>query len=254
MATDILIVSYYRDAKRLEYCLRSVDKYARQFRQTVVVYPRRDEVILHPICSAHPNVRQAMFDEEGDGHLWQNVIKTEADLFSDADFILHLDSDSVFTERITPLDVSTDGKADVFYGRYGDFKSVPPHVPWKQVTENAIGREVEVETMRRFPIMYPRWLYGATRKVVENANEKPFREFVFTAPRLGPAWHAYCEFNTLGAVAYYWFREQFKWRYFGHAEDDRPWKVRQFGSKDPLTEKERQELERITDGYQLHAA
>lgn len=254
MATDILIVSYHRDAKWLEYCLRSVEKHARQFRQTVVVYPTRDQFVLAPVCSAHPNVRQSTFEEDGDGHLWQNVIKTEADLFTDADFILHLDSDSVFTERFTPLDASTDGKPDIFYGRYGDHKSVPPHVPWKLVTQNAVGREVEVETMRRFPLMYPRWLYSATRQVVEQANEKPFREFVFSAPRLGGAWHAYCEFNTLGAVAYYWFHDRFKWRYFGHAEDDRPWKIRQFGSKSGLTEAERQELEKITNGYRVQAA
>ena len=33
--TDVFIVSYAKDAPWLEYCLRSIDKYARGFRKTI---------------------------------------------------------------------------------------------------------------------------------------------------------------------------------------------------------------------------
>lgn len=245
MATDIFIVTYRRDAARLEFCLRSIRKHCRSFRRTVVVGPIVDEEVFVPMCNRYPATVYVPQPEYGDGHLWQNIIKTEADLYTDSDFVMHIDSDLTFTRGCTPLDVSTGGKPDLFYGRYGDAKSCAPWVPWKQVTENALGRTVEVETMRRFPILYPRGLYSATRSRIEAANEKRFRDFVRDAPKLGHAYHGYSEFNALGCTAYYNFPDQFKLRLFGDPEQDRPWLVRQFGGGQPISADERRTMEEI---------
>jgi hypothetical protein len=250
MATDLFCVTYRKDARWLEYMLRSIRKYARGFRQTVVVYPRADADSIGPIVARHPQVLGVQFDQGPDGHLDQNAIKTSADQYSDADFFLHIDSDCVFTESATPLDYATDGRPDIwweFYSELGPDK-VPGGVPWQGITENALGFSVEIETMRRFPFLYPRWLYAETRQRIETRHGRSLLEYVRTAPKLGKAFHGYSEFNALGCMAFYQFPDQFS---FHHVSDTavKPAKMRQYWSHSGLTPAEEAELQRITSGY-----
>lgn len=255
--TDLFCVTYAPDAVWLEYMLRSIDKYARQFRRTVVMYPTTDEAVLGPICAAHPSVTGIAFEQGADGHLDQNALKTSPDLHSDADFFLHIDSDCVFTAEATPLDYATDGKPDIwweFYTELGPDK-VPGGVPWREITQHALGIPVQVETMRRFPFLYPRWLYKATRERIERAHEMPFREYVRTAPRLGGAFHSYSEFNALGCMAFYEFGDQFFSLKHVSTSPTKPSKMNQYWShwirKDPVKFENEivPELERITSNH-----
>jgi hypothetical protein len=257
MATDIFCVTYAPDARWLEYMLRSVDKYARGFRRTVVVYPRSDQIQLDPVCAAHPNVVQVMFDQGADGHMDQNALKTSPDLYSDAEFFLHMDSDCVFTAPASPHDYATDGKPDIWYDYYENLTEdkVPGGVPWQGITARALNTPVTVETMRRFPFLYPRWLYIETRKRIEKIHGIPFLEYVRTAPCIAGAFHGYAEFNALGCMAFYEFPEQFKLRHISTAVE-KPSKVNQYWShwlrSDP-TKFENEilpELELITEGFQ----
>lgn len=256
MATDIFCVTYAPDARWLEYMLRSVEKYARGFRQTIVVYPRTDQVILDPVCSARANVRQVMFDQGDDGHMDQNALKTSPDLYSDADFFFHMDSDCVFTETATPHDYATDGRPDIWYDYYENLgpDKVPGGVPWQGITERALNIPVTVETMRRFPFLYPRWLYKATRDRVEKIHGMPFLQYVRTAPCIKGAFHGYAEFNALGCMAFYEHPEKFTLRHVS-TEAGRPSRVKQFWShwlrRDPAKFENEivPELEQITEGY-----
>ena len=45
---------------------------------------------LHTVLTPMP--------EEGDGLLWQQVVKLNAHELTDADYILHVDSDTIFTQ------------------------------------------------------------------------------------------------------------------------------------------------------------
>lgn len=231
MATDIFIVSHARDARWLEYCLRSVDKYARKFRQTVVVYPTTDQVILDPICRAHPRVVQKMFNQGADGHMDQNALKTSPDLYSDADFFLHIDSDCLFTGEASPLNYATDGKPDLWYDFYDNLgpDKVPGGVPWQGITARALGIPVTVETMRRFPILYPRWIYKATRDLIEKRHSCTFLDYVRSAPCIRGAFHGYSEFNAIGCLAFYEYPTHFALKQVGVAED-KPSHLKQFWS------------------------
>ncbi len=265
MATDIFIVSCRKDARWLEYALRSVDKYARKFRQTVVVYPEGDQVIMDPICSRHSKVKQVMIAEGGDGNLDQCIAKTNADLYSDADYFCHMDSDCLFTEEVTPLDYATDWKPDLWWDGYENLTEAkskhPGGVPWREITAHALGLDVQVETMRRFPFVYPRFLYKLTRERIEKVHGVPFETFVRNAPKLGGAPHGYSEFNALGAAAYYLEPKFFELRNMAQYNEKLP-KMKQFWSHwlrvDPVKfEKEiLPELEWITEGWEgaIHAA
>lgn len=262
MTTDIFIVTYAADARWLEYCLRSIDKFATGFRQTVVAYPAHEQHVLGPICAAHKNVLQRIFPQGTDGHLDQNIAKTCADMYSDADQILHLDSDCVFFRPVTPDTYCTDGKPDLWYEYYDRLTPAryPGGVPWQEITRNALCIPVTVETMRRFPFVYPRWLYEKTRRRIEESNHVDFDGYVRGAPCMAGAFHGYSEFNALGCMAFYVYPEHFKLNHMSFNCDKPNW-VTQYWShwlrKDPL-KFEREilpELERITapEGEQ-HAA
>jgi hypothetical protein len=225
--------------------LRSIDKFARGFRQTIVVYPVGDQQSIHPICSSHPSVKQVLFHETENGHMHQNALKTQADLFSDAEFFLHMDADCVFTERATPEDYMTESKPDIVYTHYSELSHghAGTPVPWQAITENSLGLPVEVETMRRFPFLYPSWLYKATRELIEKRHEMPFAKWVQVAPPIPPAWRGYSEFNALGCVAKYLYPEQFF--FYDTKNGTKPAKVKQFWSHSGLTDAERQEIEGI---------
>lgn len=262
MATDIFVVTHAPDARWTEYCLRSIDKFARKFRQTLVLFPEQDEAVLGPICRAHPRVKPVGVRQPFDGHLVQNALKTAPDTYSDADYFFHLDSDCVLTGETTPLTHSTDGKPDLWFQPYEELRS-PEYggtgVPWQRITEHALGREVEVETMRRFPFLYPRFLYDEVRKRIEYVHNMAFLDYVRMAPRLGHAFHGYCEFNTLGAWAYYEYPHLFCLRLFS-SHPEKPPLVKQFWSH-LIRHSPQQfesvvlpELERITEGYKNGAS
>ena len=243
---DIFCVTYWKDARWLPYMLRSIDKYAKGFRRTVVVYPLRDALTIGPILEKFKNVVGHTFDEKSDGHLHQNVIKTSPDLYSDAEYIFHIDSDCVFTDEASPQDYFTDGRPDVLYTHYSELSKghAGCPVPWQAITERALGIPCPAETMRRFPMMYPRWLYKDTRDRVEQVNKKPFEAYVFEATNIGGAFHPYSEFNALGCNA----KELHPSKFFLYDTANggiKPGKVKQYWSHSGLTEREAAELEGI---------
>jgi hypothetical protein len=238
--TDIFIVTYAKDAPWLPFCLRSIEKFGAGFRQTLVLYPRQDAHIFEPILASFPFVRGIVVDEpERLGHEFQNALKTSCDLYSDAEFFFHLDCDCLFNQSVSPEQQFTDGKPDVIFAPFSSLVEVP----WQAVTINALGEHVENETMRRFPFLYPRWLYKATREHVEQLHRRPFMDYVLHAPRLGRAWRGYSEFNTLGNMALLKFPEKFNAVAFGPSI--KPWTVKQFFSHGGITPEVQLEIDTI---------
>ena len=246
MNVDIFCCTYAKDAEWLRFMLRSVAKYAKGFRHTVVVYPSKDFAVINPVCSSFPFVRSFVFEEAADGHLPQNIIKTSADKYSDADFILHMDSDCVFTDPATPKDYMTDGRPDLIYTHYSELNHghAGGPVPWQLITERSLGIPCPCETMRRFPFLYPRWLYADTRARISAVNGMTFEGYVFTATNIGGAFHGYSEFNSLGCNA----KERHADKFFLYDSAHgglKPSKVKQYWSHSGLTPREREELEGV---------
>lgn len=214
MITDIFYVSYLPDIEWLKYSLRSVAKFVRGYREVVVAVPESELPEFLPLSALCPRVRFSGFKPGIDGHLDQNIQKTCADKHTDAAYILHVDSDVMFVEGTNvQYDFSHNGLPELWYERYdrmvGVWEDHPGGVPWREITEHALGLDVDVETMRRFPILYPRFLYKETRHHIEVTHSVPFEKYVESAPKLGRAFHGFSEFNALGAVAYYLFPDSF---------------------------------------------
>lgn len=191
-AVDIFIKTYPDDYPWLEYCLRSIRKFATGFRKVVIVSSA-------PL-KADATVFQVKEHIE-DGYLSQQIFKLNADNFSDADYILHIDSDTIFTRPVSPETYFTNGKIDWLMTPY-----VKTETPWKAITEKFLKQPVEFEFMRRFPIMIPRWLYAAIRGFSERTHGVSADSYVVSQP-----YREFSEFNALGAFAYQFHNERFNW-------------------------------------------
>lgn len=201
VSCDIVIRSYYRDFRWLRYCLASIDRYCHGFRNVVVVIPqtslakwrwlglRADRVVC---CPAYR-----------DDYLGQQVTKLFADIYSDADYVCHVDSDCVFQRSTTPGDLADAGRPHVLMEPYARLDS---HAPWQALTERFLGAEISYEFMRRPPYTYPRWLYPALRKWCQARHGVSLDEYVLSRPPRG-----FSEFNALGAYAYRHHRDSFAW-------------------------------------------
>jgi hypothetical protein len=197
MKTGILIVTHIKDCAWLQYCLRSIKKFATGFAEVMLVVPC-DE-LSHFVAEARTfECRVAGFDQAPPpyGHLDHQVQKCLADShLSDCDFILHLDSDCMFIEPVTPDDYFVDGKPVLLLQSY---KSLSADVQgWKAVTEKALGIETPFETMRRHPAVHYKTIYQPVREAVAAEHGMRFRKYVLA--QKATFQYGFSEFNTLGA-------------------------------------------------------
>jgi hypothetical protein len=199
---DIVIRSYYRDLHWLGYCLRSVARFCRGFRRLLVVVPRScaERMLRSPLAQG-----ELMYcPDYADDYLGQQVTKLYADTLTDADYILHIDSDCVFRRPVQVADFVCEGRTELLFTPVHVFSG---NAPWQRVTERAVGFRVEHDYMRRQPLVYPRWLYGALRGHLRKLHGCDPTDYVLAQGPLG-----FSEFNALGALAYDRYRDGFRWR------------------------------------------
>lgn len=212
--TDILIVTYAKDADWLGYCLKAIRKHCRGFGSVVVVHEQRG--------AKH-------------GYLRQQIYKCFADVYcQDAAYVMHVDSDCIFTAAARPDDYFIDKKPVLLREKYDRLR-----VPWRLPTEKALGVSCEYETMRRHPAVHPVSLYERLRAHVERVHGKQFADYVL---RQAPPSVGFSEFNCLGAFALHYHAPDYHWIDVG-ADARPPDRLRQFWSYDG-TAKHREWLDR----------
>lgn len=195
-ACDIFIKTHPPDYEWLVYALRSIKKFSSGFRRVVLMSEDTE------IPDTDPNNLKIKAPlETEDGYLDQQVKKMYADFHTNADFILHTDSDCLFTKPITPQTFFRNGKPIWMMTRYGETDT-----PWKPITEKFMQRPVEFEFMRRHPQLVPRWLYAKFREYAFKTHGQPLCDYIKCQPL-----RAFSEFNALGAYAYEFHRDAFTW-------------------------------------------
>jgi hypothetical protein len=197
-SADILIRTYPGDFCWLWHCLSQIERHAKGFRRVHIVVPEGDAGPLGHLTKEiiHECPRYQ------DDYLGQQVTKMLADTFTDADIILHMDSDVMLTRDTSPEDLMEDGQVVLYHEPYEKTGS-----PWQSVVAEILGWIPEHEFMRRHPFMYPRWLYGEVRRLIEQIHGMPFDRYVISRPH-----RSFSEFNVLGAVAWKYFHGRFVWR------------------------------------------
>ena len=231
---DILLRSYYKDFGWLSFCLRSIAKYCHGVRDVVVVVPEGSEERLRLAGMMPPRVKYC--PHFPDDYLGQQVTKLYADTYTDADFIIHVDSDCMFRRTCSPSDLCKGGRPYLLVTPCSHFTG---RAPWQIATERFLGSKISYDFMRRQPLMYPRWLYGELRRYARDLHKQELADYVMAQPPLG-----FSEFNALGAFGYSFYRNAFHWVETAETAFDEQF-CRIFWSREGLHEGHRHEIETI---------
>lgn len=226
--TAILIVSYSHDIPYLELNLQSIQKFARGFESVVLVVPKDEKEQFEKFRN---QCRIQTYERDKDSvkwHIHAQAQKCKGDLFCpNADYILHTDSDCIFTEPVRPEDYFVEDKPVMVIKPYALIKDSP----WKGVTQDALQMTVEYSFMERHPSVYPRDLYESMRSYVESLHKMPFEQFMLSRKPTFP-W-GISEHNLLGAYGFRFMNPMFHW--IEVPKDPLPHeKLRQFWSLSPV--------------------
>lgn len=212
--TSILIVTCEKDFVWLEWCLRSIDKFATGFKEVVIALP--DHCPMPRFLFETGKVKRRFWAEEewkGNGMMWHMNVKMNADLVCpESDFILHLDSDCIFCEPVAPLDYFVDGKPVLMYARYDWICARFDNQTfrhWQQDVQRCLGGNPTLEFMRRHPAVHYRELYPLARSEIQKFTGRSCEELMRGMSSHFP--QAFCEFNTLGEIAWRHRHSDYHW-------------------------------------------
>lgn len=230
---DIFIRTYSADLKWLKYALQSIHKFCSGFRDVVIVIPETQKSMLDGFNLTKEKI--FVCPEYKDDYLGQQVTKLSADCYSDAEYILFTDSDTLFNQRVTPKDFTRNGKPLILKTKY---EKVGSAIIWKPVTEKALGFPVDFEFMRRLPFCYHSSTLPALRKYMQELHGKKFSDYIQEQSN-----RAFSEFNVVGAFADKFESDKYD---FQDTDDGLPTLyVRQFWSWSGLDEKDIAEIDCI---------
>ncbi|OBQ44537.1 MAG: hypothetical protein AN484_06525 [Aphanizomenon flos-aquae WA102] len=197
MTTDIFIRSYRNDFKWLEYCLKSCHQKARGFGKIHIAVPHQDFEVMPKVSGEEVH----LVVDSCNGYLAQQITKLHADEFCNADYILHMDSDCVWTQDVEPSMFFSNGKPIIL--REDGVES-----PWKDISAVSLGWRDEYEYMRRLPIIYPRHLYAPFRAWMERQHGMSIDAWIASQPE-----NRFSEFNTFGQWLYRFHPDEFEWKH-----------------------------------------
>lgn len=202
MTTEIFIKSYPADYEWLQFCLRSIQRFATGFRRVVVVVP--DGAPCPPTGTSEKVLR---VHEQGEGYLQQQNIKLHADCLSDAEFFLYLDSDVILTRPICPEDMIVQARRPRWL--YTPYTSIDngDGQTWKEPTAKLMMRPVPNEFMRRHPFCIPRWALIGFREWMWKAHGMSLERYIMSQPN-----REFSEFNAIGAWLWFHHNDKIEWQ------------------------------------------
>ena len=189
----IFIRSYRNDLEWLKYCLRSIEKFVTGHTRIDLLVPVQDWPLFSDVGLSKARVHTVV--ESMPGYIQQQVDKMHADMYCGFDdpWIVFFDSDCIFTEPFDVSELFEDGKPLLKHTPYAVLPK-PPVVPWKAITELALGYVVHDEFMRSHGAVYRaselaefRAWFKANRGMTIDDYARPIKH------------NALSEFNLLGA-------------------------------------------------------
>ena len=164
---DIFIKTYKGDQQWLEWCLKSIARFASGFRRVVIISDQghsfKDVILPNstyleiplPPARAPLGVRP--------GYLSQQVAKLNWHRYTDADAVMMLDSDTILSRAVKPSDFFRNGQPVWYYGKW----DLHGGKKWRPGSEVVVGRDVEFSFMREHPFFLTRQATKAFHSHVE---------------------------------------------------------------------------------------
>ncbi|CAN0285107.1 unnamed protein product [Ectocarpus sp. 6 AP-2014] len=221
-----------RDAKLFSTSIATVIEHLPGAFEVVVVVVEADvalfESIVQPLRTAVPfPIRVIGEPELMDDNVQQAYSKLRADLYTEGEYVLHLDSDAVVFEDVTPAHVFHDGMPVQPFRRYREEETLEAGwattLCWQNGTSFAVGEDVAHEFSIFNTHVYPRSMYPAAREFIEQHHGMSFVDFLATRrgscmhPNTMAEWTAdkratmFSGFNFIGAYLWYHMPDAVHW-------------------------------------------
>ena len=197
---DIFIKTYHKDFVWLYYCIKSIHKFAKNFRKVIIVSDNDGNEVPKIITDIMPldvfytdlpstlptNLKMSI------GYVWQQVVKLQWMEYSDSDAVLLLDSDWMISGDLSAKDlVDEDGK---FHWFYRDWNLAEDAICWKIPTTIFLQREPRYEAM-----CLPGYIFekNTTKRFIDyvmKIHDKTTLWDIFTVPNI----QSFSEYNAYG--------------------------------------------------------
>lgn len=219
MNHQILIASYHKDFVWLDYCLRSIEKFAKGFLLPVVAVDSSE--LSEAVARFSSRALVKPFDGPGFGRAQAAMMSGDL-LCPDADYVCLWGSDFLARSEFTPDHYWQGFRKPIMYFQRWDVlaKTHPQVLFWKPGVEKALGG-VSVNEFMRSPahLIYPKVLYRLTRDLIERNTGMPFNDYVFHAVNREKN---FSESNVLGEAAWRCAAGEYSW----HDLSGLPWPER----------------------------
>lgn len=217
----ILIVTYEKDLPWLHYCLRSIEKFTKGFQGTTIAFPRHSEEAFRKTTEGFDVELFPYNETKGKGFVQHEAMMGKADLICPGSaYVLHMDSDCIFTTPTGPEHYFTAGLPQYLYRSYESLSEEDPLRPgskvisdcvqWLKPTEAQLGFKVpHAYTMCRHPTVFPGTFYPAYRAHIEKVHGKRFMDYFMEGRNEFP--QDRMDFTAMGAFAFYRMKAAFRW-------------------------------------------
>ena len=202
---DFFVRTWRGDGHWLVFLLRSIVRFVppSMYRQIIICFSHVELAFftsyLHSFQSVLRLVLAPVVDQDtaiagpnNGGYSSQMISKFYAFNHSDAEYFIHMDSDTIFNRPVTLLDF-LDEQRRVYVTTVEYATMEQNFVVWQSAAQQLLREPVPKETMTSFPFVYPRALYPTAIALVEAAHGATFVEAARNCTRI-------IEFTTLGHV------------------------------------------------------
>lgn len=232
MSCSIFIKTYPKDFEWLQYCLKSIAKFATGFEEVVIVCDSDGKKEL----DGWGLTREKVYYNPpiGYGYIDQQIVKLTCDKWVKSEYVLFMDSDAIFNRPVTPETFMRGGKPFILKTNYEELKGSDGFT-WKAITEKAMGFEVEFEYMRRLGLMYR----IETLKNMREFLPYDYRDYAV----LNVKNREFSEFNMMGAYAEKFESDKYIFHDTKDGFDESP--INQYWSYGKLTDEIRNEINEL---------
>lgn len=172
-----------------------------------------------------------------ENYMTQQVAKLNADRFSKADNILHVDSDCIFIRPVTPETFMRDGTPRWLMTPWSECPDAKK--AWMHVMVKCLQECPPAEFMRKSTIISPRWAYAEFRAFIEKTHGVTMEAYVSNQPN-----REFSEYNCLGFYLWLYHRDKIAWHDTSVLGVPEPWEM-QHWSWGGLTNELRNQMEII---------
>lgn len=202
MSIDIFIRTYPKDFTLLYYCLISIKKYIKGYRNIIICIREKDyNNLIHNIdLNGIKVVKEHDFANNID-YIGQQISKLQADIWSDADYFCYVDSDCIFTRESHLNEYYFKNNKIIIlkdeWCNVGDAKC------WLPGLKN-LDLLTDYEFMRRLPQIYPSSILPKIRELIV---QKTCKDFINGCIYIHQKFK-FSEFNIMGSYLFLYESEK----------------------------------------------